>query len=178
MIKVFYDKAKAQDNRRFGMTDANLDDVMNECLPKDVWQDFKAKYIDGTTELPLFELLSEQGVSIEQKDDDITWGMKYMSEPTGLKVQRVVRNSQAAAAGISANDVIVAIDGLKASEKWLKSTAKTQTISEDPAVCHVFRRDELLVLEVPPVSDAHVKQPQTWMLSIVNEKKVNVWMQI
>ena len=59
-----------------------------------------------------------------------------------------------------------------------KSTAKTQTISEDPAVCHVFRRDELLVLEVPPVSDAHVKQPQTWMLSIVNEKKVNVWMQI
>ena len=39
--------------------------------------------------------------------------MKYMSEPTGLKVQRVVRNSQAAAAGISANDVIVAIDGLK-----------------------------------------------------------------
>ena len=177
VIKVFYDKAKAQDNRRFGMTDANLDDVMNECLPKEVWQDFRANYIDGTTELPLFELLSAQGVSIEQKDDDITWGMKYMSEPTGLKVQRVVRNSQAAAAGISANDVIVAIDGLKASEKWLKSTAKLQTISEDPAVCHVFRRDELLVLEVPPLSDAHVKQPQKWTLTAGDTIKLDHWLE-
>jgi predicted metalloprotease with PDZ domain len=177
VIKVFYDKAKAQDNRRFGMTDANLDDVMNECLPKEVWQDFRANYIDGTTELPLFERLSAQGVSIEQKDDDITWGMKYAAEPTGLKVQRVVRNSQAAAAGISANDVIVAIDGLKANEKWLKSTAKLQTISEDPAVCHVFRRDELLVLEVPPLSDAHVKQPQKWTLLAGENTSLTKWLQ-
>ncbi len=92
-------------------------------------------------------------------------------------MQRVVRNSQAAAAGISANDVIVAIDGLKASEKWLKATAKTQAISEDPAVCHVFRRDELLVLEVPPVSDAHVKQPQIWTLTAGDTIKLDHWLE-
>ena len=49
------------------MTDANLDDVMNECLPKDVWQDFKSQIYRRHDKLPLFELLSEQGVSIEQK---------------------------------------------------------------------------------------------------------------
>lgn len=177
VIKTFYEKAKDQDNRRFGMTETNLDAVMAEFLPCDVWQHFKANYIDDTTELPIFELLSEHGVSIEQKDDDITWGMKYMSEPAGLKVQRVVRNSQASSAGISANDVIVAIDGLKASEKWLKTTAKTQTLSEAPVVCHVFRRDELLVLEVPPTSDSHVKQPQKWTLAASENAKLEKWLQ-
>ena len=37
----------------------------------------KAKYIDGTTELPLFELLSEQGVSIEQKTMILLGAWKY-----------------------------------------------------------------------------------------------------
>lgn len=177
VIKAFYNKAKAQHNKRFGMSENNLDDILSEFLPTEVWQDFKANYIDGTAELPLFELLTEAGVSIEQQDDDITWGMKYIAEPTGLKVQRVIRDSQASAAGIAANDVIVAIDGLKASEKWLKSTAKLQTISEDPAVCHVFRRDELLILEVPPVSDAHVKQPQKWILSAADNASLETWLQ-
>lgn len=176
VIKAFYDKAKAQDNHRFGMNESNLDEVMAEFLPKDIWQDFKANYIDGTKELPIAELLAKNGIKIEQKDDDMVWGMKYVAEPTGLKVQRVVRNSQASQAGISANDVIVAIDGLKASEKWLKSTAKTQAISDDGAVCHVFRRDELLVLEVPPVSDSHVKQSSKWTLSPLENQPLNQWL--
>lgn len=167
VIKAFYDKAKAENNKRFGMTDENLDEVMGEFLPKDVWQNFREKYIDGTTELPILDLLQKNGVTIEQKDDDLIWGLKYVSEPTGLKVQRVVRNSQASQAGISANDVIVAIDGLKASEKWLKSVAKTQAISEDEAICHVFRRDELLVLEVPAMIEDFDfrKADEKWELS-------------
>ncbi len=170
VIKAFYEKAKFENNKRFGMTDENLDDMMGEFLPKDVWQDFREKYIDGTVELPILDLLQKNGVTIEQKDDDLIWGLKYVSEPTGLKVQRVVRNSQASEAGISANDVIVAIDGLKASEKWLNAVAKTQTISEDKAICHVFRRDELLVLAVPPVSDRHVTPPQKWTLTAGNQQ--------
>jgi hypothetical protein len=55
--------------------------------------------------------------------------------------------------------------------------AKTQTISEDPAVCHVFRRDELLVLEVPPVSDSHVKQPLIWTLLAGENTSLTKWLQ-
>ena len=176
VIKAFYEKAKANSNHRFGMTDANLDDIMTEFLPSEVWQDFKANYIDGVAALPLFERLTENGINIEQKANDSVWGINYIAEPTGLKVQRVTRGSQASAAGISAHDVIVAIDGIKASEKWLKATAKTQAISEEPAVCHVFRRDELLVLEVPPIDDSHVTPPQTWQLMTREDASAAQWL--
>ncbi|MFW2178418.1 MULTISPECIES: M61 family metallopeptidase [unclassified Moraxella] len=165
VIKAFYGKAKLETNQRFGMTDANLDAMMSEFLPKQVWQDFRANYVEGTTELPLAELLTEQGVHIEKTDDtSLIWGLKVVSDPSGLKVQRVVRGSQGSGAGISANDVIVAIDGIKATEKWLKSTAKTQAISEDTVVCHIFRRDELLVLEVEPVDEGSVVNGEKWVL--------------
>lgn len=177
VIKTFYQKAKAEQHQRFGMTENNLDSVMAEFLPAPIWQDFKAQYIDGIAELPIFDLLVENGINIEQKDDQIIWGIKYIAEPAGLKVQRVIRNSQASVAGISANDVIVAIDGIKATDKWLKATAKTQSISEDSAVCHVFRRDELLVLEVPAASDSHVKQPQKWTLLADDNAKLDHWLQ-
>ena len=149
---------------------------MTEFLPSEVWQDFKANYIDGVAALPLFERLTENGINIEQKANDSVWGINYIAEPTGLKVQRVTRGSQASAAGISAHDVIVAIDGIKASEKWLKATAKTQAISEEPAVCHVFRRDELLVLEVPPIDDSHVTPPQTWQLMTREDASAAQWL--
>lgn len=170
VIKAFYDKAKAENNKRFGMTDENLDEIMGEFLPKDVWQNFRENYIDGTTELPLAELLKAQGVTVATKSDDSVWGIKVATDPSGLKVQKVARNSQASHAGISANDVIVAIDGLKASGKWLKSVAKTQAISEDVAVCHVFRHDELLVLEVPaPITEKEAEEfrqaDEKWELS-------------
>lgn len=165
VIKAFYQKAKAEQNKRFGMTETNLNDVMSEFLPKDIWQDFKAQYIDGVAELPLFERLTEQGVTIEKTTDDNSWGLKVVAEPIGLKVQKVARNSQASGAGISANDVIVAIDGLKANEKWLKTTVKNQTLHNEPVTCHVFRRDELLVLDVPAVSDDIRPAGETWALS-------------
>lgn len=165
VIKAFYDKAKLENNKRFGMSDHNLDQMMGEFLPSEVWQDFRHNYIDGVAELPLEQLLSEQGITLDKTvSGELVWGLKVTTEPTGLKVSRVVRDSQASVAGISAHDVIVAIDGLKATEKLLKATAKLQTISEDVAVCHVFRRDELLVLEVPSVNDSHVTPPEKWVL--------------
>lgn len=170
VIKAFYEKAKLQHNKRFGMTGNNLDEVLAAFLPFEVWQDFRENYINGTSELPLEKLLNEQGICIEKTvSDDLIWGLKATADPAGLKVQRVVRDSQASEAGISAHDIIVAIDGLKASEKLLKSTAKFQTVSDEPAICHVFRRDELLVLEVPSFTDSHVTPPEKWGLTADNK---------
>ena len=58
----------------------------------------------------------------------------------------MLRNSIAAAAGLSAKDVIVAIDGIKADKKQLQHMAET---SSEAVICHAFRRDELLTLHVP-----------------------------
>ena len=47
-------------------------------------------------------------------------------------------------AGLSANDVIVAIDGLKATTKLVEKYAK----QEGTSTVHAFRRDELMTFEV------------------------------
>ena len=61
----------------------------------------------------------------------------------------------ASEAGISAKDVIVAIDGIKASKKQLKAVAESQSNEHvddiegiDNIVCHAFRRDELMTFTV------------------------------
>ena len=172
VIKAFYEKAKLENNKRFGMSDSHLNDMMGEFLPEAIWQDFRQNYIDGTTELPLETLLTEQGITIVKSLEDISWGIKTVTDSLssngGLKVQRVIRNSPASQAGISAHDVIVAIDGIKASDKVLKTTAKQQAITGDDVPVHVFRRDELLLLNVPVQADSHEKMPEKWVLQANN----------
>ncbi|MFI7963871.1 PDZ domain-containing protein, partial [Acinetobacter baumannii] len=71
-------------------------------------------------------------------------GLKLVDKPEGVLVQSTRRDSAAAKAGISANDVIIAIDGLKATTKLVEKYAKqggTYTV-------FAFRRDELLSFEV------------------------------
>lgn len=178
VIKAFYDQAKASDQRRFGMTEANLDRMMHTFLPADVWQGFKADYINGTVDLPLRTILTGQGVTIESKADEIVWGIKTVVDPLGLKVQRVIRGSLAAQGGLSAHDVIVAIDGIKATDNLLNATAKRQAITQEASLCHVFRRDELLLIEVPALVDAEEPpaHPDTWTLTIHDSDKVNHWL--
>lgn len=180
VIKVFYSKAQAHDHRRFGMTDANLDTVMRGFLPAEIWYEFRVNYIDGVVELPLTNLLNAHGITMTTKVDDMLWGVKTVSDALGLKVQRVVRGSLAAQAGISAHDIIVAIDGLKANEALLKSTAKRQAVTEEAALCHVFRRDELLLLEVPSPNDAQVvsNTVQKWTLTVNDANKVEDWLRM
>ena len=172
VIKAFYEKAKLENNKRFGMSDSHLNDMMGEFLPEAIWQDFRQNYIDGTTELPLETLLTEQGITIVKSLEDISWGIKTVTDSLssngGLKVQRVIRNSPASQAGISAHDVIVAIDGIKASDKVLKTTAKQQAITGDDVPVHVFHRDELLLLNVPVQADSHEKMPEKWVLQANN----------
>ena len=165
IVKIFYQMAKNQPKQRFGMNNENLDSVIKTLMPTDVWQDFRANYIDGTTELPLFELLNREGVHVKRQSDLVIWGIKTVNDPMGLKIQRVIRNSQASHAGLSAHDVIVAMNGIKASEKQLKHLQKLQTITGEPIVCHVFRRDELLVLTVNPSDKSQFVQPENWHLS-------------
>lgn len=104
-------------------------------------QEFFDQYVYSTVELPLEHLLA--GVGIELILDDKAWpfGMKYTDQPQGVLVQQVLRDSVAARAGISAQDVIVAIDHLKASSALLNQYAERQP--EQAKALHLFRRDEL-----------------------------------
>ena len=156
IVKAFYEQAKAQGNRRIGMSNDNLGEVIGGFINPALWQDFKARYIDGVEELPIEDLLSANGVTVSQlgngtsadtgRDNCLPWGIRVEETPMGLKVIKVLRDSVASEAGLSANDIIVAIDGLKADKTKLATIAKH---AQQAVTCHAFRRDELITLSVP-----------------------------
>lgn len=151
VVKAFYQLAKEQGeagNRiRIGMDNDNLEGVISQFMDKAAWQDFKAKYVDGVEELPIHQLLEVNGIKIteDSKDNTQAWGISFSEGSEGLQVTKVLRDSVASEAGISAKDMIVAIDGIKATKKQLQSVAQSNLES---VTCHAFRRDELMIFEV------------------------------
>lgn len=159
VVKAFYAKAKQQGkagNRiRVGMDNDNLEAVISEFIDKQLWQDFKAKYVDGVEELPIRELLKANGISLklDEKDNTLPWGVAVSETPEGLKVNKVLRDSVASEAGLSAKDVIVAIDGVKANKKQLQAVAESDA---ETVECHAFRRDELMTFNVTNLTQSGV----------------------
>ena len=64
-----------------------------------------------------------------------------------LKIANVFDGGAAQAAGLSAGDMLVAIDGLKASASSFDKLL-ARRLAGDSAEIHVFRRDELMRFEV------------------------------
>ncbi|WP_336030138.1 M61 family metallopeptidase [Acinetobacter pittii] len=114
-------------------------------LTGDSWIEQINHLINTTDELPLDQLFPEFGLSYRVKTDkSLPLGLKLVDKPEGVLVQSARRDSAAAKAGISANDVIIAIDGLKATTKLVEKYAKQGGIY----TVFAFRRDELLSFEV------------------------------
>ena len=114
-------------------------------LTGDNWIEQINHLINTTDELPLDQLLPEFGLSYRVKTDkSLPLGLKLVDKPEGVLVQSARRDSAAAKAGISANDVIIAIDGLKASTKLIEKYAK----QGGAYTVFAFRRDELISFAV------------------------------
>ncbi|MCG6643226.1 M61 family peptidase [Acinetobacter baumannii] len=116
-----------------------------EELTGDSWLEQINHLINTTEELPLDQLFPEFGLSYTFKNDKtLAYGLKLADKPEGVLVQNAHREGAGAKAGISANDVIIAIDGLKATTKLIEKYAKQKGNYSVLA----FRRDELLSFEV------------------------------
>lgn len=114
-------------------------------LTGDNWIEQINHLINTTDELPLDQLLPEFGLSYRVKTDkSLPLGLKLVDKPEGVLVQSARRESAGAKSGISANDVIIAIDGLKASTKLIEKYAK----QGGSYTVFAFRRDELISFEV------------------------------
>jgi predicted metalloprotease with PDZ domain len=119
-------------------------ELCNE-LTGDNWVEQINHLINTTDELPLDQLFPEFGLSYNLKNDKaLPFGLKAVDKAEGVLVQNVRRDSAAALAGLSANDVIIAIDGIKASEKLLAKYAK----QDGTFTVYAFRRDEFLQFEL------------------------------
>ncbi|WP_352336631.1 M61 family peptidase [Psychrobacter sp. 16-MNA-CIBAN-0192] len=151
VVKAFYKQVKANDNCRIGISSADISVVIGQFMPIAEWEDFESRYVNGVDELPLETLLSDNGIMMQADSKEnvhkhVPWGMRCSETLAGLLVNRVQRDSVAAKAGISANDVIIALGGIKADTKQLATVRSAQ----QPIDCHLFRRDELLRVTITP----------------------------
>ena len=162
-------------------------------LTGDAMPDFFANYVYGLEPLPLIELLGEFGLLVKLDNRHWPFGMKVSDSAQGVQVIQVLRDSAAGKAGISANDVILAANGLKASMAQLQKLAERQpptqvdasrTLSPLPpsqhsnpsqpgaVEVHLFRRDELYQFQLmPAVSTLHAAR-----LTLACERDVHRWL--
>ncbi|MCY1291341.1 hypothetical protein D9M70_405270 [compost metagenome] len=104
---------------------------------------------EGTGELPLAALFRDFGVKAETQKPSRTaaLGIKVKTDDGWVRVTQVLDGGAAQAAGLSAGDLLVAIDGLRVAPGQVdKLLGRYRT--GDRVDLHAFRRDELQVLPV------------------------------
>ena len=118
---------------------------------------FFARYVHGTADLPLAALYADFGVELENnRSHKPSLGVKLLREANDCKVANVFHGRAAHLAGISAGDVLVAIDGLRVSSadagnELAKLFGRYQVGAT--VEVHAFRRDELMIFKVRLQSD-------------------------
>jgi predicted metalloprotease with PDZ domain len=113
----------------------------------------------GTQDLPLEKLLKPFGIVLtteapgEMTSKTPSLGAKTSSEGNEVRLATVYSAGAAQQAGLSAGDVLVAIDGLRVTPTTLDRQLMRRRAG-DTITVHAFRRDELLTVELclaPPV---------------------------
>ncbi len=175
VVKAFYEQAKQNDNQRIGINSADMGTVISQFIPLADWQDFERRYVNGVEELPIAALLAANGITVhsntkETADKSLPWGMRCTETPAGLKVNQVRRASAAAKAGISAHDVIIALDGIRADSKQLAAVSMAQSETD----CHLFRRDELMCVSVAANVASEIRDSQQDKVGTASPHKVNL----
>ncbi|MEO5700456.1 MAG: PDZ domain-containing protein, partial [Casimicrobiaceae bacterium] len=121
--------------------------------------DFFARYVRGVEDPPLAALLPGFGLRLEArapsgasdrggkvaKDVQRVWLGVRLAKAGDTRVQFVLRGSPAERAGLAAGDMLVAIDGLRATPDSLDRLLRDRQPGESLAI-HAFRRDELMTL--------------------------------
>jgi len=140
-----------------GVPEGGVEAIASELSGRDL-APFFARYVHGTMELPLAELLAVVGIKFNlrratgerdkggaaAKDTppDVWLGAR-LAPGANLRVTHVLSGGPAESAGLAAGDVIVAIDGLRASAEAIERLLHTRNAGDVIGV-HAFRRDELL----------------------------------
>ncbi|GGB98229.1 peptidase [Oxalicibacterium flavum] len=106
------------------------------------------RWVRGTDDLPLARLLAPFGVTLkdERSRGRAALGMRTVREGNDCKVGTIFEGSAAQKAGLSAGDIIVAIDGLRVNGSNIDALLARYRLG-DRFVIHAFRRDELLTFD-------------------------------
>ena len=139
-----------------GVPERGIQPVAEELLG-DSLEDFFQQALYSTEDLPLAELLAAQGVELHWRpaanhtdtggqpaaaEHSLSLGIRPASDPLGVRIASAYEQGAAMAAGLSAGDVIIALDGLKVDSNNLDTLLSAYQAGDSIQV-HAFRRDEL-----------------------------------
>ncbi|OKY25162.1 M61 family metallopeptidase [Thalassotalea sp. PP2-459] len=97
-------------------------------------------------------------------------GAHYKALPLGVQITQVIENSPAANAGIAVNDVLVAIDHLKITDKSIQQLASYLPANQR-VDCHLFRDDQLITNDI-----SFIDSPDTGVsLTVKDEALSQQW---
>lgn len=127
-----------------------LTDITNED-----YQQWWQQNVHGYASVDFNELLAKAGLTMSygEKDEKEQQKVKAWTGITtkkvthGLQVTRVEKNSPAWKAGLTLDDIIVAVDGLRISDKDMTTRLKNFNPTDSVSVTF-FRRDELITRKV------------------------------
>jgi predicted metalloprotease with PDZ domain len=116
---------------------------------------FFDRYVRGTDDLPLAKLMTPFGMTLsdDRKDGKPGLGVRTVKEGSDCKLANVYEGGAAHRAGLSAGDLLVALDGLRVSATNLDTLLGRYRIG-DSVKLHAFRRDELASFDVTLAADA------------------------
>jgi len=127
-----------------GVTEADVQALFDEITGLKLKRALR-RYVHGTMDIPLAELLAPFGVALADARQQIKPGLGVRTNGDGndCRLAHVYEKGVAHRAGLSAGDVLVAIDGLRVTASNLETLLGRYRIG-DKVTLHVFRRDELM----------------------------------
>jgi predicted metalloprotease with PDZ domain len=141
-----------------GVTEADVEALFDEVTGLKLRR-FLDRYVHGTDDLPLGKLLASFGVELSdsRKNAKPALGIRTTREGNDCKIANVYEGGPAHQAGISAGDILVAVDGVRVLATNI-DTLLLRYRTSDTVALHVFRRDELMTFSATLAPD---DAPQT-----------------
>lgn len=130
-----------------GVSEAEAEAVFDEVTGLKLKRFFD-RYVRGTDDLPLAKLLAPFGVELadNRRNAKPGLGIRTTRDGNDCKIANVYEGGAAHRAGLSAGDILVAIDGVRVSATNL-DTLLSRYRAGDAVALHAFRRDELMTFD-------------------------------
>ncbi|HJV72953.1 MAG TPA: M61 family metallopeptidase [Noviherbaspirillum sp.] len=141
-----------------GVTESEAEALFDEVTGLKLRRFFD-RYVRGTDDLPLAKLLAAFGIELSdnRKSAKPSLNIRTAREGSDCKIANIYEGGAAHRAGLSAGDILIAIDGLRVSATNFETLLARYRIG-DAVTLHAFRRDELMTFRATIAAD---DMPQT-----------------